>query len=226
MPILLENQTPAAARWHRGAASPELPPGEVHVWRAWLDEVWNENLDTLSMNEIIRAERRANAAERNRDLAGRVFLRDVLSRYLCIAPQDLRLDAGAPFYSSPASGTLRWTLSESENLALLALSRASNLGVGVERVHEDLPFDEMAAHFLEPEEQSGLRTTFAREQKAWKFFDFWTTSEARTKAAPMHPFQAPRPLALHRLSPAEGFLAAVAVGGAHASSRLALWDWR
>lgn len=227
MSILLENPEPAAAaaHWRSASGTPELPPDEVHVWRAWMDDRQRPCMDTLSTAEIIRAERSSTDAKRNRRLASRVFLRDVLARYLQVAPADLRLDGGAPFYSSPASGTLRWTLSKSENLALLAVARTSGLGVGVERVRDNLPFDEMAASFLEPEEQWGLRTVFAREQKAWKFFDFWTTNEARSKAAPMHPFRSASPLSVHRLSPADGFLAAVAFGGPQ-SSRLALWDWR
>ena len=75
--------------------------------------------------------------------------------------------------------------------------------------------------------QWGVRTTFCREEKAWKFFDFWTTGEACFRAAPMtttHLNSASNRLSLHRLSPAEGFVAAGAVAGAR--SRLALWDWQ
>lgn len=231
MPILFENPPDAPAHWQPGPPAPALPTGEVHLWRARLDGAPERGIATLSTGEIIRAGRCASAAERSRFLAARVFLRDVLARYLRVAPGALRL-GGASIYTSAACGTLRFTLSEAEDLALLAVSRSSGLGVDVERVRDDLPFDEMAACFFEPDDQWRLRTVFPREQKAWKFFDFWTTGEARSKAAPMHPFSTERqPLSMHRLSPAEGFLAAVAVretagetDGAP-SPRLALWDW-
>jgi 4'-phosphopantetheinyl transferase len=223
MPTLPDTFQPPAfsARWSPGPEQPQLGPGEVHVWRAALADVQLFDCDILSPGEIIAAEHLPDDDECDRYIAFRVFLRNVLSRYTGIARADLRLSESAPF--PIALSTLRFACSQSDDLALVAVSHGRDLGVDIQRVRDDLPFDEMAEHFFEPEAQWGLRTTRCPREKAWKFFDFWTTSEATSKAAPMHSAAKSR-LSLHKLAPANGFLATLAVSGAEPC--LALWDWR
>lgn len=210
--------------WSRGPEQPLLRLGEVHLWRASLDDPQLfEALDMLSLTEIIRAEQCASERERDRCVAQRVFLRGVVSRYLDVAPDEIELGEIGSEPTCIPSSLLHVTASQSEELALVAISASSGVGLDVEQVRPDLPFEEMAEHFLDPVQQWGLRITFSSQEKAWKFFDFWTTSEACFRANPMHSRQPASQLSLHRLSPADGFLAAVAVSGG--SSRLALWDW-
>jgi hypothetical protein len=224
MPALTAISEPSitAHDWLPSPSRPLLRVGEVHVWRAALHDPRLLGRDTLSLGEVIRAERCHSVTERNRYIAARVFLRDVLSRYTGTTASELCLNEDDAEVSVALS-TLRFTSCQSEDLALIAVTHAREVGVDVERVCGDLPFEELAAHFFEPSEQWSVRTVFAPEQKAWKFFDFWTTNEACSKVAAMCQ-TSKSTLSFHKLLPADGFLATLAVGGG--SSHLALWDWR
>lgn len=234
MPTLTEisevSSEPAAPaleqQWSPAPEQPTLEAGGVHIWRALLDDprlAAPDAFDSLSLQEIIHAERLPSPDERTRYIALRMFLRNVLSRYTGIAPAELRLSAEET-QSPVALSMLRFTYSHSDGVALLAITHARALGVEVERVREDLPFEEIAGHFFEPREQWDLRILFSPEQKAWKFFDFWTTNEACLKATSLHSTHSSASLSLYKLVPATGFLATVAIHGA--DSRLALWAWQ
>ena len=230
MPIL-ENPAPAGAEaaWKPRPQKPKLRANEVHIWRASLDDprlLSAKALETLSLRELIRGGKRDATGGGERYLALRVFLRTALSRYLVVAPEDVKLpdDVCAKPMRLPLS-TLYFCCGESDGLALVAISATDEFGMDVERVREDLPFDEMAAHFFDPQSQWSVRTLFCRKEKAWKFFDFWTTSEACSKAKASAMQQRPTDFfSIHRLLPASGFLAALAVH--RRCARVALWDWR
>ena len=91
------------------------------------------------------------------------------------------------------------------------------MGLELERIREDLPFDEMAAQFFEPSDHWSIRTTHCSTEKAARFFQLWTSQEAARQAGGFEV------AAAHRFSPSEGFAAAIATGCRE--SHLKFWDW-
>jgi hypothetical protein len=114
--------------------------GEVHLWRVDLDAP-GIDLGPLSADERARAARLLRDEPRRRWQAGRAALRTVLGGYLGIAPAAVQLRLGRrgkPALADPAA-SLRFNLSHSDELALIALARGREVGVDVERIGERPP---------------------------------------------------------------------------------------
>jgi len=149
--------------------------------------------------------------DRTEKMATALFRRDVLGRYT--PPHSPSLTAG------PASG-LKLTIAQCDHLALIAVSRnVREVGLDLERVRHDLPIEEMAGGFLDARSQWDLRITWSPEEKAWKFFQFWTSNEACAQAQPSS-----RTPCLG-FSPEADFIAALAIQGGP-EARVVYWDWQ
>lgn len=126
--------------WAPGPLRPPTPNGEVHVWRAWLDrDGWLEEA-ALPDAERRRAEEIQIEARRQRWVASRGALRMTLSRYAGVDPVGLALesdDRGKPRLAGPAS--VRFNLSHSAGLALIAIATLHEVGVDLEQVKPGRP---------------------------------------------------------------------------------------
>lgn len=169
--------------WSTAHSIPTLGSCEVHLWRANLDasQAIEDFRATLSIGEILRADSFATEIERDRFIAARGTLRLLLAQYTNTHAHAIRFTFG-PFGKPSILGQrIRFNLSQSGDLALIAIALEREVGVDVEQVQEDLPFDEMAERYFEPEEIWDIRIARGT-QRAWKFFDVWTSTEARLKA--------------------------------------------
>ena len=121
---------------------PALRCGEVHVWRAHC-RTSRRVCGVLSPAEWVRAGRFHFERDRERFVAARGLLRTILGRYLELPPRELQFSFGA--HGKPAlegvASTLRFNLSHSDDLLLLAVSHAREVGVDVELMRADLPFE-------------------------------------------------------------------------------------
>jgi 4'-phosphopantetheinyl transferase len=218
----------AFENWQSTRNPKPLASGEVHLWRASLD-VSPEMRVILSHDDWIEARRFHYEDERERFIATRGLLRLILARYLAASPCALRFSAGLdgkPQLTTPAT-TLRFHVSQSEKLMLLAITHGRQVGVDVEYVRRDVPFESLADHYFEPDDAWDLRLLPAAE-RAWKFYDIWTSTEARLKAS-----EAKNARGLHladrddwallTLTPAAGYAAALAVEGSDFA--LECWSW-
>ena len=214
--------------WPAGPVRPQLEPGEIHLWRAALDHpVRLSGAEAvLSREEILRAGRFARAQDRERFIAAHGALRMVLGLYLSADPQSLEFCKG-PMGKPSLVQTftdLRFNLSHSGDLALIAVTRGREVGVDVERVQRDIEFDPIVEHYFDPSEAWDLRTAPAQERVS-RFFDLWTRKEACLKAEGSGLGFAPRPdrFGVRNLCPALGYAGAVASEGE--DWRLACWHW-
>jgi 4'-phosphopantetheinyl transferase len=237
--------------WKRGPAEPALWPNEVHVWRTRLDMPWCWALDeALSLDDRARADRFRFESDRRKFCVARASLRLILARYLKTKPGRLQIDAGdygkPHFADKRSSQGLRFNLSHSNELALIAVTRDREVGIDIEFIRTDFATDEVAGHFFSPVEVERFRN-LPEEVKTQSFFNCWTRKEAYIKArgeglyCPLDQFDvslAPgEPAALLNsridsgeisrwsfveLFPEPGYAATLAVEGQ--SSRLALWD--
>jgi 4'-phosphopantetheinyl transferase len=145
-------------------------------------------------------------------------LRRVLGRYLGLPAAEIRLasdEHGKPRLEDPEGG-LRFNLSHSGPLALVAVSRDREVGVDVEQLEPGRDFVALAERTLEPGEAESVRATTG-DDRTRIFYELWTRHEARLKclgvglagAAP----QPSPPIAITGVPIDPGFAAAVAVEG-------------
>ncbi len=214
--------------WPAGPLRPQLAPGEIHLWRAALDNpVRLAGAEAvLSREEIMRAGRFVNTLDRERFIAAHGALRMVLGLYLSADPQSLEFrngPAGKPSLVQTFTD-LRFNLSHSGDLALIAVTRGREVGVDVERVQRDIELDPIVEHYFEPEEAWDLRTAPPNERVS-RFFDLWTRKEACLKAEGTGLGFPPRTdrFGVRNLCPALGYTGAVASEGNE--WQLACWHW-
>ena len=207
---------------------------------------------TLSPDEKARAERFKFDKHRNRFIAGRGVLREMLGRYLGANPADLRFEYssnGKPGFAATFSGNgVHFNLSHSEDLALMAVTKIGNVGVDVECVRALKDMDHLVERFFSARENKLFQNVPAGEKPA-AFFNLWTRKEALLKATgegitrslslvevSFLPGEPARLLAvsgdevkaaewcLRELEPAPGFAAAVAIQAGDVKVRCARWD--
>lgn len=230
-------------QWHPAAQPPPLTADEVHVWRIALDmgEAALARLrDTLAGDERQRTERYHFETDRRHFLAGRGALRCLLAAYLRRRPEDVGFtysNYGKPLLAGEDGTRLRFNLTHSHGLALLAVALGRDLGVDLERIRADLEGEQLAERFFSPSEVAALRS-LPIELRRQAFFHCWTRKEAYIKAngkglslpldgfdvtlrpgepaallaTPHDPAEARR-WSLRNLEPGDGFAGALAVEG-------------
>lgn len=174
-----------SSTWASPPLSPSLETGTVHVWRISLDQPFESDQHfrrMLEPDEINRASRFHFEKHRNHFIVARGFLRSVVARYLEMRPEALRFSYGA--YGKPALASehlLRFNLSHSHEVALLAVTLDAELGVDVEHIRADFASEEIARRFFSRAEVEVFNALPQEEQVA-AFFRCWTRKEAYIKA--------------------------------------------
>lgn len=174
--------------WQAASGSFEITSTVVHLWRAALDvspEVLARLAGHLSKDESDRAARFVFPRDRDRFVAARGILRDILGRYIQLHPADVRFsyeEAGKPTLAADLQGSgLRFNLAHSRSLALYALAKGRDVGVDIEFIRPELADEEIAERFFSPTEVAELQALPASERTAG-FFRCWTRKEAYIKA--------------------------------------------
>lgn len=177
--------------WNHTPDSIELGEGQVHVWRASLDQnakVIANLAALLSEDEYKRAMRYHRPVDRDRFIAGRGILRKIISAYLELPPSQLRFtynEYGKPAVSDDQNGRgLNFNLSHSAQLILYAVTRGRVVGIDIEYIREDFATLEIAEHFFSKDELAALKSLPA-DQRTIGFFNCWSRKEAFIKAKGM-----------------------------------------
>jgi 4'-phosphopantetheinyl transferase len=122
---------------------------------------------------------------RNRFVAARALLRDLLAGYLAEPPAAIRFaynEWGKPALAPGfAALDVRFNLSHSQDLALYAFALEREVGVDLELIRGDFANERLAENFFSPAEVAALRA-LPREHQARGFFNCWTRKEAYVKA--------------------------------------------
>lgn len=180
-------QYDSATTWFEAprAVSP-LAPGVVDVWRLDLalpESVLTDLKRLLSEDERQRYERFRVPAPRQQFLAARAALRLLLASYTNQEPEALVFATGPqgkPYLLHPTT-TLRFNLSHSHQMALLALSIDFEVGVDVERIQPERDLQGLARRYFTVGEQCALANR-TEENFLRGFYDCWTRKEAYLKA--------------------------------------------
>jgi 4'-phosphopantetheinyl transferase len=171
--------------WTAPPLSPSLEAGTVHVWLLGLDQDddrFERFRGTLEPYELDRAGRFHFEKHRRHFIVARGFLRSVVARYLETQPEALRFSYGE--YGKPALETeqvLRFNLSHSNEVALLAVTLDAELGVDVEHVRADFASEDIARRFFSRAEVD-VFNALPPEERVAAFFRCWTRKEAYIKA--------------------------------------------
>ena len=178
----------APIEWPAGPERPEATSDAIHVWRAELavDPVTFRRLENmLADDECERAARFIFQQDRDRFIAARGILRDVLSRYLQCEPRNIEFSYGPRGKPAISSGQsrhpLRLNLSHSHGLALIGVSREREIGIDVERIRPEFAGEEIGKRYFSPREIAEL-SRLPEELRTEGFFLCWTRKEAYIKA--------------------------------------------
>jgi 4'-phosphopantetheinyl transferase len=174
-----------SSTWTAPPPSPSLETGTVHLWRIALDQE-NDRLEafrgTLEPQELERAGRFHFEKHRRHFVVARGFLRSVVARYIVSQPAALRFSYGT--FGKPALASehaLRFNLSHSNEVALLAVAADTELGVDVEHIRADFASEDIARRFFSRAEVDVFNALPPGERVA-AFFRCWTRKEAYIKA--------------------------------------------
>ncbi len=220
---------------------------EVHSWCVSLDvppETSAGLYATLTNDERNRSARLRFERDRRRFVVARGVLRKLLGRYLGIPPGSVRFvynAFGKPELSPELGGRLKFNLSHSADLALIAIAVDAEIGVDLEFIREQSDWAEIARCFFSAAERDRLNR-LPSHLYPQAFFSCWTKKEAYVKARgeglaiPLTSFSVPlldgtptdavlaRRWSLYTLQPAPGYIGALAVEGR--GRRLRQWHWQ
>lgn len=174
--------------WEAAPRNLTLRREEIHIWRVPLTQPEpsvREFFNLLNPVERERARRFHFQKDRDHFTVARGTLRLILGRYLDIQPQQLCFNYNA--YGKPAlqieSGVidLRFNLSHSHGLALMAIAAGAEIGVDVEWIRADFAGDATIASYFSEREAETIRA-LPPELRTQAFFACWTRKEAFIKA--------------------------------------------
>jgi 4'-phosphopantetheinyl transferase len=195
---------------------------EVHSWCVGLDvspETYARLHATLARHERRRSARLRFERDRRRFVVARGVLRELLGRYLRTPPCQIRFvynAFGKPALSPEFGSRLKFNLSHSADLALIAIAADADIGVDLEYIRAQPDYAEIARHFFSAAEVDRLNR-LPSHLHAQAFLSCWTKKEAYVKACGeglAMPQSAPaRRWSLYTLRPAPGYIGALAVEG-------------
>src|SRR5689334_19989736 len=171
--------------WSAPPPALTLSNGEVHVWRAPLeqpDALQEMFLRSLAEDERARASRFHFEKHRRRFVVARGYLRTLLARYLDVQPDEVRFAYG--HYGKPSvdhAHGLRFNMSHSHEVAVYAFVQEQEIGVDVEYIKTDFATEDIARKFFSKQEADALMS-LPKDEQGRAFFRCWTRKEAYIKA--------------------------------------------
>ena len=221
----------------KGGGAFRLSRGTVHCWSVGLDvplEATAEHYAILTSDERSRSARFRFARDQQRFVVARGVLRDLLARYLGVQPGALQFAYnafGKPELTPEFGGRLRFNLSHSAGLALIAVAHDSDIGIDLEQLRAQPDYADITRQFFSAAEVEHLSALPSHAQPD-AFFTYWTRKEAYVKARgaglamPLSSFSVldvPEGWSFYSLQPAPGFVGALAIAGCR--WQLQQWQW-
>lgn len=162
---------------------------EIHIWMSKPQELLgNDDLlshyaTLLSAEEKVKQQRYKFAKDRHDALITRAFIRDLLSYYADVAPQDWQFEKGEkdkPEIVNPPL-PLRFNISHTKNLIICAVTLNDDIGCDVENIGRNNDVLAIAERYFSKQETTELFSLPASKQRN-RFFDYWTLKESYIKA--------------------------------------------
>jgi 4'-phosphopantetheinyl transferase len=158
----------------------------VHVWKIDLGRSdWRCCLAALSIDERDRAGRFLFEQDRQRFVVARAALRSLIGWHVQMPASRIHLTVqshGKPrLVADGHEDKVRFNVSHSYDLALIAISGEREVGVDVERIRPLADLDSIAARHFAPEERQALFRATPVDRLPL-FYRYWTLKEAYLKA--------------------------------------------
>lgn len=184
---MLTARSPLAAAVRARPSDPRA--GDLELWTLWVDDLQPGELDlsVLDAQERRRSEDLARAGDRLGYTAGHVLLRELLSRRLGVAPEDVtyRREAcpccGGPNGRPVLDGPVRsphFSISRSAGVVLIGIA-TTPVGVDVQVVAQRAIASDVST-LLHADERSEVLSA-ARSERPVVFTRLWTRKEAYLK---------------------------------------------
>ena len=137
----------------------------------------------LSEEERARMARFRFSEDRRRYLAAHGALREILARHTGIDPGALRFSEGEHGKPALIGSDIKFNLSHSGEMALIAIgvARDREVGVDIEKIRADIDVLAIAQRFFTAEEAARLES-LEQSERTKLFFTLWTRKEALSKA--------------------------------------------
>ena len=175
-------------QWRCGVPGELVSSSEVHVWRVFMDTTNFQSeslLETLSADELTRAEKFHFERDQQRFIMARGILRVILGHYLGKKPSELCFEYashGKPVLANnDGCAALSFNLSHSGEIILYAITRSRKIGIDVERIRDNVDVGQIAHRFFSAGEIGSL-DKIHKKNRSEVFFQYWARKEAFIKA--------------------------------------------
>jgi 4'-phosphopantetheinyl transferase len=165
-----------------------LPDDEVHIWQTRLD---SPSAFIEGLRELLSAEERQKAdlfhsnRDQKRHTLARGLLRLVVARLTDKSPELLKIGStplGKPYLLLDVDQPrIEFNISHSEDLIYMAITNRRAVGIDIERVQDDLPFEMIAKDVFSAIEFDELMA-IDPALRLDSFYTCWTRKEALYKA--------------------------------------------
>jgi len=151
---------------------------EIHIWLIPIIE--NQHIDNLSPDEISKANSYPHNQVKDIYISSRIAMRDLFCHYLQCSSKDIKYSIsknGKPFLEMPEN-QLKFNLSHSKNIILLAVSNHCEVGIDVENKRITKNWQKIADKVFDKDLLNTLKKAEFPEEI---FIKLWTEFEANQK---------------------------------------------
>jgi 4'-phosphopantetheinyl transferase len=156
---------------------------QIHIWCINL----NQAVDRVSvLSQLLSESERQRAGKfiypihRDRWIVARGYLRQILSQYLDLTPEQIVFEYGDRGKPAIAGSQIQFNLSHSHDRAVYGVGAKFPIGIDIEQLRE-LPYAQLVDRFFSPAETAIFHSLPPAEHQA-AFFHAWTQKEAYLKA--------------------------------------------
>lgn len=162
---------------------------EIRLFAAHLDDAAEASLldeyrSLMSADEREREQRYLHRDDRLRHLVACALMRTVLADCVQASPRDLRFSRsrhGKPALDADAGRGLRFNISHSGRLVVMAVARDMELGIDTECLHSRALRPQFAERYFSPRELEDIHA-LPDADRGIRLFEYWTLKEAYVKA--------------------------------------------
>lgn len=194
----------------------------IHIWQIDLNGPVADLAELLSSEELQRAEAKLQINGPYRSIRARGAMRSILGDYLAVPGAELEFiqgEQGKPSIYQPGSG-MEFNLTHCENMALLAVTKATPVGIDLERIRTR-PLQLKIAQRMFSEQVFKDLSQLPSNKLDTEFFLHWTELEACAKCLGDSIFSYKKrknKISTKHFTPQEGWIACIATEGADISS--------
>lgn len=171
--------------WHSRSRCDYALHDQSHIWLVDLEnltpEQWVYWASFLNEEEILHLKKYHFEKDRQQFVGGRSVLRQLLSRYLKVAPQKipLRKTRSGKLFVDSLRYRIRFNLSHSGSKILIGLNQKNRIGIDLEQLNPIQDVRAVVENLFSDNEQKMVRTN----ENNQSFYKLWTRKEALVKAS-------------------------------------------